>query len=257
MKKRLLPLIFICMHMVVSAQFEQKISITLSGGAFSTVGTKTYMPEFYSQPEDREPLQMPNYKPGFVSSLGLQFNLNRHLSFQGDVSILYSGSWFYNVGGGENYTEYRIWNPDNEDILLAKGNNELTLLNVGIGITPKYYLSPGKKVNPYVSCGFSLNLTSTTFDDNAWQAYHDLDMLDPDDSGPDRANIESNTGLGLYPGIGLEFNMNDRIAFLVSAGYYYILLNKEEFYVPEQNENLNAVILQAGLRLSFLKSKDI
>jgi hypothetical protein len=82
-------------------------------------------------------------------------------------------------------------------------------------------------------------------------------MLDPDDSGPDRANIEDNTGLGLYPGIGLELNVSDRIGFHIIAGYYYILLKEDRFYVPEQNENLNAITIQAGIRFSFLKSKDL
>jgi opacity protein-like surface antigen len=243
--------------LVISAQFEQKISISISGGAFSTVGTKAYMPDYGSLPEDMEPFQMPNYLTGMAASIGFQFNLNRHLSFQGDLSILYSGSWFYDIGEGVNYTEYRIWDPDNEEILLAKGNNELTLLNVGIGITPKYYLLPGKTLNPYIFSSFSMNLTSTTFDDNEWNAYRDLHMLEPGDDEPDRANIESNTGFGLCPGVGLEFNVSDQIGIHISAGYYYILLKEENFHAPEQNENLNAVTIKAGLRFSFLKSKDI
>jgi hypothetical protein len=256
MKKWFLPFIFFLVPLLVSAQFEQKISITFSGGAFITTGAKDYMPDYGSSPEDMEPFQMPNYLPGFVTTFGIQYNLNRHLSFQGDVGFLYSGDWFFDIGQGVNYTEYRIWDPVTDD-LLAKGNNELTLLNIGIGITPKYYLLPEKRLNPYIFNSFSLNLTSTTFDDNEWQAYYDLDMLDPDDTEPDRANIENNTGFGLYPGIGLEFNVNDRIGFNISSGYYFILLNEENFRMPEQNENLNAISLQAGFKFSFLKSKEI
>ena len=124
-------------------------------------------------------------------------------------------------------------------------------------MTPKYYLLSGKRFNPYLFLGFNLNFTSTTFDDNEWEAYHDLDMLDPDDSGPDRANIESNTGAGFCPGLGLELSLSDQIGFYIQAGLYYILLNEEQFYVPEQNEDLKAITAQAGLRFSFLKSKDL
>ncbi len=74
---------------------------------------------------------------------------------------------------------------------------------------------------------------------------------------PDRAHIENNTGLGINPGLGIEFSINDNIGFHLLTGYYLILLSEENFYVPEQHEHLNAIIFQAGLKLSFLKSKDI
>ena len=104
MKKWILPFIFFLVPLLVSAQFEQKISITLSGGVFTTIGAKDYMPDYGSSPEDREPFQMSNYLPGFVTTFGIQYNLNRHLSFQVDVSIMYSGGWSYDIGEG-NYTE--------------------------------------------------------------------------------------------------------------------------------------------------------
>ena len=257
MKRKTLLLLIISVPLLATAQFEQKISLNLSGGAFSNIGPKTWMPEWGSSAEDEEPLQIANYKPGVFITLGLQYNLNRHLSFQADVGMMYSGNWFYDIYDGVNYTEYRIWDPADEDILLEQGHNEFTLRNVGVGLTPKYYLMPGKRMNPFLFGSLSFNFTSTTFDDNEWKAYRDLDMLAPDDSGPDRAFIENNTGMGFYPGIGLEFNVSDKFGFHLTAGYYFILLNETEFLTPEQNENLNAITLQAGVRFSFLKSKDI
>lgn len=257
MRRTLTFLHLLLVPLFAMAQFEQKISINLSGGVFTTIGAKTWMPDYGSSAEDEQPLQISNYRPGGCTSFGIQYNLNRHLSIQADVGVMYAGQWFYDDYDGHNYTEYRIWDLVDDEILLASGNNEFTLLNIGIGITPKYYLKPGKSVNPYLFWGISMNLTSTTFEDNEWNAYRDLGMLEEGDDVPDRANIESNTGLGLCPGFGLEFNVNDRIGFHVTAGYHYILLNEENFYVPEQNENMNAVTIQAGLKLSFLKSKDI
>ncbi len=256
MKCRITLICIFCLPLMAAAQFEQKVSVSFSGGVFSTIGPKLWMPDWGSVEEDKEPHQIANYKPGFSGTLGIQYNLNRHFSFQADVGIMHSGDWFYDIYDGHNYTGWAIWDPVTDE-LLAEGFNELTMLNVGVGLTPKYYLLPGKKLNPFLYAGLSINFTSTTFEDNEWQALHDHGLLDPDDSGPDRAYIENNTGLGLHPGLGIEFSINDNIGFHILTGYYLILLSEENFYVPEQHENLNAIILQSGLKLSFLKSKDI
>jgi opacity protein-like surface antigen len=257
MKQKTVFIFLLLIPAVAMSQFEQKISINLSGGIFTTFGNPVYQPDYWSSPEDDQPRQMANYNPGVHAMLGVQYNVNRHFSVQADVGVMHSGSWFYDIGEGENYYEFRIWDPDNEEEMLASGENELTLLNIGIGLTPKFYLLPGKRFNPFLFAGVSLNFTSTTFDDNQWQAYHDLDMLDPDDSGPDRANIENNTGAGLFPGIGLELALSDRIGFFIMSGASFVLLNEDNFYTPEQKENLNAFTAQAGLKISFLKSKDL
>ena len=255
--KQILSLLAISLiPMLAHSQFEQKISLNLTGGMFSTFGAKTYMPDYGTSAEDEQPLQISNYKPGVYTSLGIQYNLNRHFSIQADVGYMYTDDWFYDDYGGHNYTGWAIWDPVTDE-LLAEGFNELSLKNISIGLTPRLYLFPGKRLIPFFFGGLTVNATSTTYDDNAWQAYHDLDMLDPDDSGPERANIEKNTGIGFHPGMGLELVLNDRIGFHVSAGLFIVLLNEENFYVPEQNENLNSITIQAGLRFSFLKSKKI
>ncbi len=250
---------FIALLMVsltASSQFEQKLSVELSGGLFGTFGTKTWMPDWGSSSEDEEPLQIANYKPGPCGAIGFQYNLNRHFSVQANVGIMYTGKWYYDMYDGINYTYFAVWDPITDD-LLAEGYRELSLLNVSLGIAPRYYLLPGKKLNPYIFTGLSMNITSATHEDNEWQALHDLDMLDPDDSGPDRAYIENNTGFGINPGLGLELDISDKIGFFISSGIHFILLNEENFYVPEQSENFKAFVIQGGVRLSFLKSKDI
>jgi opacity protein-like surface antigen len=242
--------------MSLFAQFEQKISVTLSGGIFSTFGSTTFMPDYGSSPEDEQPMQMSNYKPGPYLSAGIQYNLNRHISIQAHVTHMSSGNWFFDVWEGLNYTHWAIWD-DVDDILLAEGDNEWSMNNVGIGLVPRYYLLPGKRINPFLFAGISLNLTSTEYVDREWEAFRDLGMLDPDDSGPDRANIEKNTGLGAYPGAGIEFTITENISIFIASGVYLVLLNEENFYVPEMKENLQAITVQGGLKFSFLKSKDI
>ena len=101
-----------------------------------------------------------------------------------------------------------------------------------------------------------MNITSTTFEDNEWNARRDHGMLEVDED-PDRANIENNTGIGFYPGIGLDFSLSDNIGFYLTSGLYYFLTDEENFYTPEQKENFSAITIQAGIKFSFLKSKDI
>jgi len=237
------------------SQFEQKISVNLSGGIFSTIGAKTYMPDYGTSAEDEQPTQLANYKPGLYASLGIQYNLNRHISIQADAGIMHANKWFFDDYDGVNYTHFAVWDDVN-DILLAEGDNEFSLFNIGLGLTPRYYLLPGKKINPFIFAGINMNITSTTFEDNEWKARRDHGMLEVDED-PDRANIENNTGIGFYPGIGLDFSVSDHIGFFLTSGLYYFLTDEENFYTPEQKENFSAITVQAGIKFSFLKSKDI
>lgn len=266
MKRNLLLVSLLLMPLLAAAQFENKISLNLSGGMFYTVGPKTWLPDWGNPglDEDWEPLQIANFSPGVHASVGIQYNLNRHISIQVDAGMMSSGKWFYDMYDGHNYTEWAVWHPDDMiDTLMAEGNQELTLKNIGIGITPKYYLLPGKIVNPFLFAGVSFNFTTTTYEDNEWQALHDLDemydmgFLDPDDSGPDGSYMPENTGIGFNPGLGIEINFHDNIGFHIVAGYYLVLIDKENFYVVEQSEHLHAVTVQAGLKFSFLKSRDL
>jgi len=141
MKFKLILIGLLFMPFWATAQFEQKISVNLSGGVFMTVGPNTWMPDWGSVEEDREPLQIANYKPGLSATLGIQYNLNRHFSLQADVTMISSSKWFYDDYDGHNYTEFTVWDTIN-DILLAEGEKELTMQNIGIGLTPKYYLLP-------------------------------------------------------------------------------------------------------------------
>ena len=69
--------------------------------------------------------------------------------------------------------------------------------------------------------------------------------------------FEKSVGMGFYPGIGIEFNMNDNIGIFLQTGYWLILLNKNEFYYSEQEENFQAFKFQLGVRMSFWKSKKL
>jgi hypothetical protein len=257
MKKKTVLLLLLLVPLALHSQFEQKISVNLSGGMFTTMGASVYQPDYWASSEDDIPLQISNYKPGPDAMLGIQYNLNRHFSIQVDVGVLFSGSWYFDVGEDINYTEFWVWDPDDEEILLTSGENELTLKNIGIGITPKYYIRPGKKINPYLFAGISLNFTSTTFEDNYWAALKEFGLLDPPDDPPERANIEKNIGPGFFPGVGLDLALGDRFSLFLLSGIHVVMLKEGNFYTPEQQENLKALSAQAGIRVSFVKSKEL
>lgn len=245
MKKGLVSILIILIPVLSTAQFEQKVSINLSAGIFKTFGKKL---------GQYDPMQMPNYKPGLVSNAGFQFNLNRRLSVITDFGILYAGGWSYSEGSNDDYLHYTVFDGAT---LVAEGMNYLNLFSFSIGITPKYYLLPDKKWNPYFFAGINLNFTSAKFTNNQWQDAYDHGVLPPDDTGPYDPFLEKNIGIGFDPGIGIEFAPNDKIGFYLSSGYYLILLKDENFKSQSLEENFNAFFFQLGVRFSFLKSKDL
>jgi len=256
MKKLTITAAILLMALLLNAQFEQKMSISLSAGAFKTIGTKTYLPEWASDPDEWEPYQMPNYRPGISINGTLQLNINRHFSLGIDVGYMHIGSWFYDNGENVNCLHYSVYDTI-ADELLAEGENKLDLTNISIGLVPRYYLYPWEKFSFFIFAGLNLNLTKAEYQDNEWLADQEYGMLDPDDTGPWDPYLEKNTGLGITSGFGAEYDLNDKIGFYLSAGYHYILLDEKNFKTPEQVENFQALFLHAGIRLSFLKSKKL
>ena len=136
-------------------------------------------------------------------------------------------------------------------------SNYLDIFNYSLGIKPIYYLSQGKKWKPFLFAGVNFNLTRAWYEDTQWIKLEELNMLLPDDTGPYNENLEENYGIGFNPGLGLEYFPKDRIMFSLSTGYYFIKLKEENFKSPSRVENFNAFVIQAGLRLYFIKSKDL
>ncbi len=241
---------------LLNAQFEQKMSFSLSAGIFKTVGAKTYTPEWASDPDEWAPYQMPNYRPGIFVNGALQLNINRHFSLGIDVGYMHSGSWFYNEYEGVNCLDFEVYDTI-ADELLTEGENELDLTNISIGLVPRYYLYPWEKFSFFLFAGLNINFTKAEYQDNEWKANREYGMLDPDDTGPWDPYLEVNTGLGVVSGFGLEYDLNDKIGFYLSAGYHYTLLDEKNFKTPEQVENFQAINVHAGIRMSFLKSKKL
>lgn len=247
MKKGLLLFLIIFSPFITNAQFEQKVSFNFAAGTFKTFGKKI---------GDYDPMQMPNYRMGFSANGGMQFRISPRFSLSAEVGIMISQRWYYDVGENENYYHWTIIDPITED-LLAEGEYYLDIYNYSLGVKPIYYLNQGKKLSFFLYAGININSTEAFYEDTQWLKLKELDMLPDDDTGPYNVNLEKNTGLGLNPGLGLEYFPKERIGFNLTTGYYFMKLNKDNFKSPERQENFNAVVIQAGFRLYFIKSKDL
>ncbi len=235
------------MPYLLNAQFDQTVSLKLSAGTFKTIGKKL---------GEYDPMQMPNYGMGFAADGGLQFRLSPRFSLSAEFGVMISQRWSYREGDNNNYLYWEILDTLTED-LIAQGENYLDIYNYSLGLMPVYYMVADGKWKPYMFFGINVNLTNAYFEDTEWMELKKLNRLDPDDTGPYNYNLERNIGIGVIPGLGLEYSPNSKLNFILSSGYDFIFLNKKNFKSPEREENFKAFVIQAGLRMYFIKSKDL
>jgi opacity protein-like surface antigen len=250
MKRKILILGFFLFPLLSVAQFEQKVSINLSAGMFKTLGGE------YGHGEGGElrPKQMPNYKAGISSELGFQYNINRRFSILAEIGIMHSNKWESISDDGSNFM---FWECDS--IYHTEGYNKLNLFNLSIGIKPKLYFLPGKKFNPFIYAGININYTHAKFTDTWWEDYVEKGLNKPEDASYDPW-LKKNVGFGFNPGLGLDYNPSEKISVFLTAGYYHIFMNEKNFqhvYEPATVADLNAFLIQAGIRYSFIKSKNL
>lgn len=250
-------LIFI--PILIHAQFENKISINLSGGLFKTFGAKDY-PDPYDN-EYTYPYLMPNFQTGWTIIGGVQFNYSRKISFEVNIGIARSGFWYYEYydpWDGEYYS-WDCWEIYDEytDEPIASGENYLTLFNFSVGFAPKYYFLPSKRFKPYAILEINLNYTTVKYIDAEYEEYAKLGREDELDESWTETWMDKSFGIGFSPCIGAEFTVNDNIGVFAQTGYWLILLNKNEFEYPEDEHNFHAFKFQLGVRMSFWKSKKL
>jgi hypothetical protein len=248
MKKVLILFMVLLIPILVSGQYDQKVSLTLNLGTFKTFGTK------YT--EDAGAMQFPNYKAGFSGNIGAQFRLGAHFSLGADFGLMISNRWNYTTESNDNWNYWSIGDTTTGEII-AEGENYLDLHNFALAVKPKYYLLPEKKWDPYFFTGINVNWTRCWYENNYWYALEDMGLLGPDDTEPWNDNLEESFGIGINPGFGVEYKTGKMINFYIETGYYFIALDETKFKDPARVENFNAFVLQAGIRLFFIKSKDL
>jgi opacity protein-like surface antigen len=252
MKRKILIIGFFLFPLLLSAQFEQKVSVNFSAGMFKTFGKK----HGYREDGEARPKQMPSYKAGIVSELGIQYNINRRFSVMAELGIMYSNKWELIEDSGYNWMH---WENFDGEVFVSEGFNNLTLFNLSIGIKPKLYILPGKKFNPFIFTGININYTHAKFIDNQWDDYVAHGLNDPEDT-PYNPWLQKNVGFGFNPGLGLDYNPSEKISVFLTGSYYRIFMNEKNFvsyYEPETVSDFNAFLIQAGIRYSFIKSKNL
>jgi hypothetical protein len=247
MKKGLILLFVILFPFHADAQYDQKISLSFAAGTFKTFGKEL---------GEYGPMQMPNYRMGINANGGLQFKISSRFSISAELGIMVSEKWSYKVGDNNNYLYWSIYDTVTGN-LIAEGERYLDIFNYSIGIKPIYYVTQGKKWSTFVYAGVNVNITRANYEDTEWPKLKELNRLSADDNGPYNDYLEQNTGIGFNPGLGVEFFPKDRIGISLTTGYYFIKLNKDNFKSYSQVENFNAFVIQAGLKMYFIKSKDL
>jgi hypothetical protein len=257
--RKFLIAILVILPVLASAQFERKISVNVSGGLFRTIGPKEYPDPYYIDFEI--PYLMPNFQTGWTIFGGIQYNISRKFSLEGNLGFARSGYWYYEAYDPD-YNDYYCWmcweiyDEYYEDALIS-GEDYLTLFNLSIGFAPKYYFLPSKRINPYALVELNFNYTSVDFIDSEYEAYVELGREDEYGESASETWMEKSFGLGFSPVVGTEFSVNDNIGIFFQAGYWMILLNKNEFEYAEEEENFHALKFQLGVRMSFWKSKEL
>jgi len=116
--------------------------------------------------------------------------------------------------------------------------NSFDNINLGAGV--KFKLLKNRRISPYLFFLSDLNFASYSF---VGSSQYYSDYYDDYD--------ESDIGIGVTPGAGLEIRLSDRIALFGQLSYNAFLLTNTEFFNATTNN------VQAGLSISFLKSKEL
>ncbi len=155
-----LILIAFLLPVKLHAQFERMLSLNVSGGYFNTIGWDGWQEDWQSLPEGNGPSLMPNFVGGPAFTAGLQYNFSRHFSVEFQLGFSYSFNWYFDSSeeGQEdnNYLYFEVEDPVSGEIV-ATGENYMDMVNMHLALAPRYYFLPGRKVNPFVYAGISLN----------------------------------------------------------------------------------------------------
>lgn len=243
------------------AQFEQKLSLNLTGGYFNTIGWSEWEPD-YGGAGFTEPTLMPNFRGGPSFSAGIQYNFSRHLSLEFQVGYSYSPSWYYDYSDDEsdpfNYLYYEIYQDTIEYNVIESGENEMDMFNFHLGLAPRYYFRPGSLVNPYLLAGITFTITDYYFQNNEEEAFRALGRLEEYEQNDQLIHwFEWHTSMGFMAGAGVEFAFSDYLGLVVQTGYHYIPLKEEAFYDENKQSDYHDLYFHLGVRISFLKSKEL
>lgn len=258
----LLVLVLAATGLPLKAQFEQRLSVNLSGGYFNTIGWSGYKAEWWSPGDPYEPALMPNFKTGVSFSGGLQYNFSRHLSVEFRLGFQFSPGWYfdYSDDGAEpfNYLYYEIYADTITYETVAKGENYMDMGNYYLGLAPRYYFAPGRRMNPFIFAGVHINYLDTYFHDREYDAYVALGRESEISENTSLTEwFDYHVGIGFSAGAGAEFALNDYLGLFANVCYHFIPLNEESFFEDTKYAEFHALNIHLGARISFFRSKEL
>lgn len=225
---------FLFLSFSANAQFEEKLSVNVAIGGVVPVGTYDWYDAEY---DEYNPYIFPNFYPGASFMGGVQYNFNRRFSVEGRLFTFYLWDWeyVYDIDGWYSNTTMQYW-------------------HLGLGIAPKFYIRPGKKINPY---GFAeLNLSfndiyfekAAGFDEYGNPFYAEESVIEI---------ISGEIALGTYLGAGIDFNIISNLGLFAQGGYYITLLGSAIEENTGEWEHFNAIRGEIGVKLNLFKSKQL
>jgi hypothetical protein len=258
----LLVLLLVCPWATTAAQLEQQLSVNISGGYFNTAGWTGWEPEGWYTGAPYEPTLMPNFTSGVSVAAGIQYNFSRHFSVEFRLGFQYSSGWYYDYSedGQEefNYLYYEIYEDEISYVVAIRGENYMDLGNYHLGIAPRYYFLPGRRVNPFLLAGININNTDVYFDNREYQAYVDLGREDEYTGSEGLTNwFDYQVGIGVLAGIGAEMALSDFLGIFIQADYHFVPMREGSIYYPEDYAHFHGINLHLGVRISFLRSKEL
>ncbi|HOP03582.1 MAG TPA: outer membrane beta-barrel protein [Tenuifilaceae bacterium] len=273
-KLLMLACLLITFNSNLKAQFENKVTFNFSLGAIQPIGIQEYIYQsdnLHYENTFLMPYLFSNYKQGFTFTGSAQFNINRFFSVGTGIGVERIGNWEYT----EAYTwnderkerDFLSWTITSGETLLDKGTNELNLYNLSIGVFPRINLAYGKKVNPYIFTEITFNYTDINYVNNQRISWIDLGGTEEDydewyssltTPAAFKNTPQSSFGVGLYPGLGIDFNISQNLGIFIQGGYSFISINKSDLEDANlEAENFKTIKAELGVKVSFLRSKDI
>ena len=255
----LMVLILFMLPRSLNAQFENRLSIFSGGGIFKTIGAADHLPD-PGDPSYSEPNLMPNFKVGYSTGFGIQYNFSRKFSLGLELDLMKSASWYYDAsdGSGPSYNAlyYEIYTDTINYIIEENGENELRLTSLGIGIFPRYYFAIGSKLNPFIYGGLSFRFNTVDFINHEYDAYERLGRLDELEETQADPWFTSSNGPGAFAGTGVDYRLSEMLNITFSLTYNFGYLDETVFLYNAKYIDLHALSIRAGVKLNLLKSKD-
>ncbi len=153
----------------------------------------------------------------------------------GDMEELFTQGASFSPGIQLNFTGRLSLLARINGYTLGSEDDNYYFENVNLGAGLKFKITKGRRLIPYIFLLTDLNFASYGYNDEYWNGSEEY----------------SDIGMGIAPGAGLELRFSDRFGIFGQVAYNSFVLSSS------QDFNATTTSIQAGISLSFLKSKEL